>query len=177
MLGIYLPVLGVAALWSYLAGSLDGWLPSGDGWPVTTAVDVALGVGAGLVTVALTALLIEYVPVFARLADAMAGVIGPVGWPTIIVSAAASSVAEECLFRGAVQPTVGWLLASILFGACHFLPDRRFLPWTAFAVAAGFGLGALFQWRGTLVAPVLAHFTVNLINLRLLARRAAGGSS
>jgi len=59
-----------------------------------------------------------------------------------------------------------------VFAACHFLPDRRFLPWTAFALAAGLGLGALFEWRDSLVAPVTAHFTVNLVNLRLLSRRA-----
>lgn len=177
MLGIYVPALGVAALWSYLAGSLGGWLPSGEGWPVAAAMDVALGAGAGLITVGLTAMLIRYLPAFARLADTMADVIGPVGWTTVVVSAVASSVAEECLFRGAVQPTTGWILASVVFAACHFLPDRRFLPWTAFALAAGFGLGALFDWRGSLVAPVMAHFTVNLINLRLLARRASARTS
>ncbi len=175
MLGVYVPALGVAALWSFLAGTLGGWLPTVG--LVTTGIDLALGAGAGLATVALSALLIRFIPSFARLADAMADVIGPVGWPTIVVSAVASSVAEECLFRGAVQPTIGWILASVVFAACHFLPDRRFLPWTVFALAAGFGLGALFQWRGSLVAPVVAHFTVNLINLRLLARRAAEGSS
>jgi uncharacterized protein len=177
VLGIYVPVLGVAALWSSLAGTLGGWLPTGDRWPVAVAIDGGLGAAAGLATVGITALLIRSLPAFARLADAMADVIGPVGWPTIVVSAVASSVAEECLFRGAVQPTIGWILASVIFAACHFLPDRRFLPWTVFALAAGIGLGALFQWRGSLVAPVVAHFTVNLINLRLLARRAGAGTS
>ena len=43
----------------------------------------------------------------------------------------------------------------------------------AFALVAGLGLGGLFLWRGSLVAPVLAHFTINLVNLRLLSRRAA----
>ena len=174
VLGIYVPALVVAALWSALAGSLLGWFPGGESWLVEMAVDLALGAGVGLATVVLTAQMIRFLPPFARLADAMAEVIGPMGLSTVVVAAVASSVAEECLFRGAVQPTLGWVLASVIFAACHFLPDRRFLPWTAFALAAGLGLGALFEWRGTLVAPVTAHFTVNVINLRLLSKRAAG---
>jgi len=176
VLGIYLPALAVAGAWSYVADSWVGWFPRGEGWWVAAAVDVGIGAAAGLATVGLTAWMIRFLPPFARLADAMARVIGPMGWSTVFVAAAASSVAEECLFRGAVQPSLGWIVASIVFGLCHFLPDRRFLPWTVFALAAGFGLGALFEWRGSLVAPVTAHFTVNLINLRLLSRRASESS-
>lgn len=163
----------MALAWSHVAGSLEGWLPRGEGTLVATAVDLSVGVAAGLAAVVVTNLLIRAAPPFARLADAMADVIGPLSWPTIAVAAVASSVAEEALFRGAVQPSFGWIAASVVFGLCHFMPDRRFLPWTVFALAAGFGLGALFGWRGSLVAPVAAHFTINLINLRLLSTRAS----
>jgi len=163
---VYTPLFVVGAAWSLVAGTLDGWI--GGAW----VVDLALGVLAGAGVVALTSLLIWVAPPFARLADVMSAVIGPAGWGTVLVAAAASSVAEECLFRGAIQPTLGLWITSAVFAACHFLPDRRFLPWTVFALAAGLGLGALFDWRGSLVAPVAAHFTVNFVNLRLLALRA-----
>jgi len=166
VLAVYLPVLAVGVAWSAVAGTLGGWF--GAAWPA----DLALGAGCGLAVVAITALLIRLWSPFARLADTMAAVIGPAGWGTVVVAACASSLAEECLFRGAVQPTLGLPITAVVFAACHFLPDRRFLPWTAFALAAGLGLGALFEWRDSLVAPVTAHFTVNLVNLRLLSRRA-----
>jgi hypothetical protein len=169
ILAVYLPLLGVGVLWSALAGSLDAWLGPPGGW----AADALLGLGCGLMVVAGSAAAVAYSTAYRRLADVMAGFIGPARWPAVVLAAVASGVAEECLFRGAVQPTLGLVLASVLFAACHFVPDRRFAPWTVFALAAGFGLGALFAWRGSLVAPVVAHFTINLINLKMLARRAA----
>jgi uncharacterized protein len=168
ILGVYVPVLGVAVLWSALAGSLDSWLGPPSAW----IGDVLLGLGCGLLVVAGSAALVTYSTAYRRLADAMAGIIGPAGWPAVVLAAVASGVAEECLFRGAVQSTLGLVLASLLFAACHLVPDRRFLPWTAFALLAGLGLGALFLWRESLVAPIVAHFTINLINLKMLARRA-----
>lgn len=168
ILGVYLPVLGVGVLWSVLAGSLDGWF----GPPGTWLADLLLGIGCGLVVVALSAALVAYSASYRRLADAMAAIIGPARWPAVALAAAASGVAEECLFRGAVQPTVGIVVATVVFGLCHLVPDRRFLPWTAFALVVGAGLGALFLWRESLVAPIAAHATVNLINLRVLALRA-----
>lgn len=168
MLGVYLPILGVGASWSALTGTLGGWW----GDPASVLAELLLGIGCGLGVVAISSALVAWSGVFRRLADAMAGIVGPSSWPAVIVAALASGVAEECLFRGAMQASWGWILASLVFGACHVVPDRRFAPWSAFALAAGFGLGALFAWRGSLIAPVAAHATVNLINLRMLAVRA-----
>jgi len=73
-------------------------------------------------------------------------------------------------FRGALQPWLGYVAASLLFGLAHFVPRRELWPWTGFAVLAGFGLGWLFEATGNLVAPVVAHIGVNGINLRRLTR-------
>ena len=81
-----------------------------------------------------------------------------------------SAVAEEAFFRGALQPQLGLPATSLLFALAHFAPRRDLLPWTAFALAAGFALGALFEATGNLVAPTLAHAVVNAINLWLLSR-------
>jgi len=169
ILAVYVPVLGVGVVWSTLAGTLDGWFGPVSGW----VADGLLGMGCGFLVVAVSAALVSTSRPFRRLADAMAAIIGPAGWPAVVIAAVASGVAEECLFRGAVQSSLGLVLASLLFAACHLVPDRRFLPWTAFALLAGLGLGGLYAWRGSLVAPVVAHFTINLINLRMLARRSA----
>lgn len=106
----------------------------------------------------------------------LAQLLGPLSTRSCLLLAAASGFAEEALFRGALQPQLGLLGASLLFGLAHFVPRRELLPWTAFTLAAGFGLGALYEVTGNLVAPVVAHFGVNAVNLRLLSRRNFGSS-
>ena len=106
-----------------------------------------------------------------QLARSMAPVLGKLSVPNAILLALASGFAEEVFFRGALQPRVGWVLASLLFGCVHFVPRREFLPWTGFAIGAGFVFGGLFVWTGNLVAPMVAHIVVNAVNLPLLVRR------
>jgi membrane protease YdiL (CAAX protease family) len=105
------------------------------------------------------------------LARSMAGALGRLSVPDALLLALASGISEEVFFRGALQPRVGWVLASLLFGCVHFVPRREFLPWTGFAIAAGFLFGGLFAWTGNLVAPVVAHVVVNGVNLPVLVRR------
>ena len=102
---------------------------------------------------------------------ALAEAVGPVSVPNLVLLALASGLAEEMLFRGALQPRVGLVLASLLFGCVHFVPRREFLPWTVFAILAGLLFGAIFEWTGNLIAPVVAHILVNGVNLPLLMRR------
>ena len=80
-----------------------------------------------------------------------------------------SGIAEEALFRGALQPKVGLVAASLLFGLAHFVPRREFAVWTGTTILAGFMLGLLFQKTGNLIAPIVAHFIVNALNLRWLS--------
>ena len=60
---------------------------------------------------------------------------------------------------------------SLIFGAIHFVPRRAFYPWTIFAIVVGFFFGALFEWTGNLIAPVVAHTLVNAVNLPLLVKQ------
>jgi membrane protease YdiL (CAAX protease family) len=112
-----------------------------------------------------------------RLARGLGEAIGPVSIPDALLLAMASGLGEEMFFRGALQPRVGLLWASLLFGAVHFVPRRAMWPWTVFAMVIGGLFGALFEWTGNLVAPVVAHTVVNAINLPVLARRYANGST
>jgi membrane protease YdiL (CAAX protease family) len=97
--------------------------------------------------------------------------LGPLSTRDCLVLALLSGIAEEALFRAALQPDVGLVAASLLFGLAHLAPRRELAPWTLFAVAAGLLFGALFDATGNLVAPCVAHFLVNAINLRRLAPR------
>lgn len=85
----------------------------------------------------------------------------------------ASGLAEELLFRGALQPIAGWALTSLAFGLLHVGPRRTFLPWTVWAVAMGLVLGAIFEATGSLAGPLAAHVAINTVNLRTVARHDA----
>jgi len=133
--------------------------------------EIGLGVGVGLAVVALSYVFTEWTDVGERLAKAMAEPLRGLTIPDALLLASASGLAEEMLFRGALQPRSGLIVASVLFGALHFAPQRDLLPWTGFAVVMGFVLGGLFEWTGTLLAPVLAHTLINAVNLPLLVHR------
>jgi membrane protease YdiL (CAAX protease family) len=133
--------------------------------------DPLVGLAAAALAVAATAGLTAATGWGDRLARALAEILGPLSLRSCVLLAAVSGVAEEALFRGALQPSVGLWMASLLFGCAHLVPRRDLLPWTAFTFAAGICLGALYDATGNLVAPVIAHAGVNAVNLRVLSRR------
>ncbi len=133
--------------------------------------DLLIGVAAAAGLIALSDWTTRKTAWGEELARSMAEALGRLSVPNAILLAFASGFAEEIFFRGALQPRVGWVLASLLFGCVHFVPRREFLPWTGFAIGAGFLFGALFVWTGNLVAPVMAHIVVNGVNLPRLVRR------
>jgi len=173
-LGFYAVVFALAWLWARLSGhpllyANAEAAVSGVAW----ARDPALGAAVAALGVLGSEACTRYTQWGARTSRALAGLLGPLALRHCLVLAAASGVAEEALFRGALQPQVGWVLASLIFGLAHMAPQRALLPWTGLAVVAGFALGGLFEITGNLVAPVVAHFGINAVNLRLLSRRHA----
>lgn len=96
---------------------------------------------------------------------------GPLSMPQAVGLGVVSGVAEEVLFRGALQPLVGLTATSLLFGALHILPPLRHnWPWTAFAVGMGFVLGGITQETDNLTGAVLAHAAINAVNLGRIGR-------
>ena len=132
--------------------------------------DAAAGAALGLLVVLLSGWLTRRTRAGERLARALARLLGRRSAAECMALALASGIAEEAFFRGAMQPRLGLVATSLLFALAHFAPHRELLPWTAFSLAAGLALGALFDATGNLVAPVVAHAVVNAINLRLLSR-------
>jgi membrane protease YdiL (CAAX protease family) len=137
------------------------------------AVDVGIGAVAGMGVIRLSRELTLRTRWGEALADALAGAIGRLSVGKCIVLALASGVSEEAFFRGALQPLVGLLAASVIFGLAHFAPRRDLWPWTLFAAATGLLMGLLFEWTGNLIAPTVAHVVINAVNLRLLALRSS----
>jgi membrane protease YdiL (CAAX protease family) len=135
-------------------------------------LDLGLGAGAGLLLLTLWWGAERAFPLARELEARLSSLLGPLTASEAIGLALLSGFAEELFFRGAVQGTLGWAAATILFGLLHSGPGRAFRLWTLFAVVAGAVLGGLMAWRGNLLGPVVGHFLVNAVNLRRLARRA-----
>jgi CAAX protease family protein len=88
----------------------------------------------------------------------------------LVLVSVLSGVGEEAFFRGALQPALGIVATSILFGALHVGPDRRYLVWTLWAIGTGFLFGLLYEWTGGLLAPITAHVLHNAATLLLWKR-------
>ncbi len=139
----------------------------GDSLPFGLAVGTATACG----TVALSIFFYRLLPMLRRLSDELAPhlVDGAKRRDLVLVSII-SGVGEEAFFRGALQPEIGLVASSLLFGVLHLGPDRRYLVWTAWAVGAGFLFGLLCLWTGGILAPVTAHVLHNAATLLLWKR-------
>lgn len=144
------------------------WLSAAGPWAPHAA---SLGAGAVLAlgTVWLTRVFVRRYSWARGLHAGLRELLGPIGSLAILVIALASGIGEEVFFRGALQPSIGWVLTSVIFGVVHVGPDRRFLVWTVWAVVMGFALGAIYEATGSLLGPILAHVWINHENLHFLA--------
>jgi len=98
------------------------------------------------------------------------------GLGTLLIVAVSAGVGEELLFRGVVQPgfiawlgtAPGLLLASLIFGAVHWLSP-------GYAVAAAIGglyFGVVAILSGNLFIPMLGHALYDLVALLILTQTA-----
>lgn len=146
----------VAALWNGLR-SRD--------FPVlgdSIATSLALGTLAAVGTVLLGLAVYRLIPAMREIAEDLAPrLVDSASRRDLLLVSLFSGMGEEALFRGAVQPEFGIVVASIVFGLVHIGPDRRYLVWTAWALLAGFLFGALYIVTGGLLAPVVAHVLHN----------------
>lgn len=88
----------------------------------------------------------------------------------LVVICLVVAVCEELLFRGALQPLIGNYWTSVLFAAIHVRYLRHWLP-TLAVFAVSWGLGWILVRTGSLAAPVLAHFLIDLVNGYVLRRK------
>ena len=171
---VFYGLMGCAALlWRMAVPGQSILYPSIEAAADASSLSSALlaGLGVGLVAVAISELLTRWSDLGEALADVLGEGLAGIGTADAVLLALASGIAEEMLFRGALQPAVGIFWASLIFGACHFLPRKELALWSVYAVLMGFAFGWLYEWTGQLLAPIAAHTLVNGINLPRLARR------
>jgi len=169
----------VAAVWRLLSDGQTPFLAAHGAAPDGSQLfgHALLGLLAGGGLIGVSRLWTRYSRVGRVLAQHLASVLGPQTGMSVVVLALASGLGEEVFFRGALQPRVGLLPASLLFGLAHLAPRRDLALWAGFALLAGLILGALFEYTGNLLAPAIAHVLVNAVNLRWLSRISARGDA
>src|SRR5262249_52369698 len=130
------PLLRIAAvaytLLAALAVAWNGWAarpwayldPASAAAGVQWEKDLLLGVACAAVAVAVSQVLTTRTRWGAALARELADTLGPLSRAECAALALLSGFAEEAFFRGALQPRIGWLAASVLFGLAHFAPRR-----------------------------------------------------
>lgn len=146
--------------------------------------DAVIGAGLGLITVVISQVLEKHTEWARALSGEFRKILGSVSVGQAMVLGVTSGVAEEMFFRGFLQQALtvklfggesvgivlGLILSSLIFGMVHVGPDKKkFLPWTIMAGVMGLGFGGLYLYTGNLVAPIVAHFTINYFNLQLIA--------
>jgi membrane protease YdiL (CAAX protease family) len=171
---VYAPLTVVALAWAWLAGdrfawSLDtSWLSAP--YAVRLALSLGLGLALALVVVAMTPHLVERTNWARALHAELKEIISPLSSTEMTLLAVASGLAEELFFRGAMQPVLGLLLTSLIFGVLHVGPKRLFLAWASWAFVMGLVFGSIFELTGVLWGPVLAHVWINQRNMTFIRR-------
>lgn len=72
------------------------------------------------------------------------------------------AIAEEALFRGVLQYTVGYIIASIIFALVHIRYLRKPVLFLS-VVLVSFFLGYIYKLTGNLLTVMTAHFLVDFI--------------
>ena len=130
----------------------------------------AVGVAAGLLIVLLTQQATRRYAWAKQLHNSFKDLLGPLTTRDIVILAAASSIGEEVLFRGALMPWLGLWVQAAIFACLHVGPGKKFAPWTLMALAMGVGFGLLARYTENLGAPIAAHFMINFLNLKFIVR-------
>ncbi len=171
---------GIAALIGSLAFDLNVAIPFPDK-STDPGLSMLLGAALGLGVVVISRILDRYFEWSRALTRTLKGVMGNVTRSDALILAAASSFGEELLFRGLLLPKIGLIGSSIVFGLVHGIGPgspkqmldtaKRFLPLVIAATVMGFAFGWLVEYTGDVLAAVVAHFTINFLNISEMYRK------
>ena len=169
LLGVFL--IGLGVLWvGLLRGEniVDVWFKTED---VPVVQDIGLGIVIGTAFSTILWFIGQHYSGFTDIRERLVKTLDLANfrlWHIVLLSLVAA-VPEEIFFRGTVQPVLGLLLTSVIFGVLHALTPVYFI----YAMTAGLGLGLMADWHESLWLPIAAHFAVDVVSLYIMARWAA----
>lgn len=171
---VYTPLTLGALAWAWFGGDRFAWTLA-EPWLVAPywqrlTLSLGMGLALALAVVALTPILIRRTEWARALHAELREIVSPLSSSEITWLALASGFAEELFFRGAMQPVLGLMITSVIFGAVHVGPKRVFLAWTTWAFVMGILLGLIFEATGVLWGAVLAHVWINQRNMAFIRR-------
>jgi len=144
----------------------EPWLELG---PVMShAYSALLGLTLGLLAVAATLLLVRRTSWARTLHEELRPFANGISTGGIVALAVFSALGEEMLFRSVLQPSTSLWIQALVFGVAHQLPGKARWTWALWATIMGLLFGALFQATGSLIGPLVAHATINGMNLKFL---------
>ena len=82
--------------------------------------------------------------------------------PYIFVITLFIAVAEELLFRGVLQTTFGYIIASLIFALVHFRYLNKLFLFSSILLIS-FLLGFIFEITNNLSVTIVTHFTVDFL--------------
>jgi membrane protease YdiL (CAAX protease family) len=148
--------------------------------PERPLVDLAIGVGIGLTVVLISRFLDHHFAWSREMNRTLRRILGNIRPVDALMFAVLSGIGEEIMFRGVLLPWIGLAASSLLFGVIHgFTPGspsqmaaamRQFLPLIIAATVMGFAFGYTVEYTGNILAAVVAHFTINFLNLSEMYR-------
>lgn len=137
-------------------------------------LNLGVGMGLGMVGALVILAAYRYCKWFATSADTVVGIFQKVPVWFLVVASLLAGVAEESLFRGALQPLLGLVGAALVFGLLHtnLRWDLRAYGLTAFVIGLLFGYG--YVRTGVLWTPIAGHTVYNLLITWSISRRVIG---
>jgi membrane protease YdiL (CAAX protease family) len=170
IVGLYAGLSLLAVVIGAVRGDWDIYRVAGVSTTWKLLASPFVGIALGLAVVFATRLSVHRFDWARRLHRDFRGLLGHLSARDVFILAVASSLGEELLFRGALQPWWGLVPSALVFAVLHIGPGARFLPWTFSAFVIGLVFGGLSRWLGDLGAPIAAHFVINFMNLDYITR-------
>lgn len=127
-----------------------------------------LGAVVGAFVIVTTRVMVRHLRFATRLHSELRPLAVGLSTTTLWLLAISSSFGEELLFRGLLLPWIGLVPQAILFGILHQTGGGSRWVWMAWATLMGVILGGVYTLTGSLVGPLLAHATINFVNLHFL---------
>lgn len=115
-------------------------------------------------------------PSYQNLRQHMAKLLGPMSVLQALYLALIAALAEEILFRGALQPYLGVMVTSVLLAILHINLENLFSPLMLLAFLSSFVLGSVFEHTRSIYPTLVIHLIINcnfLIKHALYSKKAA----